>query len=69
MDELKDKPKLDKTESKKGRPESRVHVTERPFTLHIDDTPDNVARDLFGTSRLSAIIQPPRLIGALRAEL
>lgn len=27
---------------------SRVRVAERPFTLYIDDTPDNVARAIFG---------------------
>lgn len=37
--------KDDKTEPKR---KSRVHTTEAPFTLHIDDTPENVARALFG---------------------
>lgn len=30
------------------RPKSRVQVGSQPFTLHIADTPENVARALFG---------------------
>lgn len=37
-----DKPKRDKP----PKHESRIHVTENPFTLHIDDTPENIARIL-----------------------
>ncbi len=33
--------------TEKGR-KSRIHITEKPFTLHIDDTPENVARALLG---------------------
>ena len=39
-----DKPKQDAPPKR----DSRIHVTEKPFTLRIDDTPENVARALLG---------------------
>ncbi|MDE2775325.1 MAG: hypothetical protein OXI77_05230 [Chloroflexota bacterium] len=44
-----DKPKKPSDKLKQPpKRESRIHVTEKPFTLHIDDTAENVARALFG---------------------
>ncbi len=41
-----DKPKPAPEEP--AKPKSRVQVGANPFTLHIDDTPENVARAIFG---------------------
>lgn len=41
-----DKPKPSPEEP--AKPKSRVQVGSNPFTLHIDDTPENVARAIFG---------------------
>ena len=42
------KPKPAPDEPAAPNDESRVKVGSNPFTLHIDDTPENVARALFG---------------------
>lgn len=41
-----DKPKKDEPKQKNTDHKSRIHTTENPFTLYIDDTPENIARIL-----------------------
>ena len=46
---MKDKPNKPKRPAKKSpQQKSRLYTTDKPFTLHINDTPENVVRALFG---------------------